>query len=98
MMFSAFILFEKVWRHWTQGNALRIIDQNLVDCPTQEVLRCAHIGLLCVQEDPERRPTMANVVLMLNSHSVSLPRPSAPPFATCSVTTGESNSNNEYEV
>ncbi|XP_074567936.1 cysteine-rich receptor-like protein kinase 15 [Curcuma longa] len=80
-------LVTHVWRQWTQGNILQIIDQNLVDCPTQEVLRCAHIGLLCVQEDPERRPTMVNVVLMLNSHSVSLPTPSAPPFANYSVTT-----------
>ncbi|KAG6511103.1 hypothetical protein ZIOFF_029156 [Zingiber officinale] len=74
-------LVTHIWRNWTQGNALQAIDQNLVNqCPTQEVLRCMHIGLLCVQEDPVQRPTMANVVIMLNSHSISLPTPSAPAF------------------
>ncbi|XP_042386689.1 uncharacterized protein LOC121978406 [Zingiber officinale] len=86
-------LVTHIWRNWTQGNALRAIDQNLVNqCPTQEVLRCMHIGLLCVQEDPVQRPTMANVVIMLNSHSISLPTPSAPAFVNhTGSTTTETN-------
>ena len=44
-----------------------------------EVIRCIHIGLLCVQEDPADRPTMAAIVLMLNSYSVTLAAPRAPP-------------------
>lgn len=28
-----------------------------------QVLRCIQISLLCVQEDPVNRPTMANIVL-----------------------------------
>ncbi|KAM3749432.1 hypothetical protein ACB098_05G184900 [Castanea mollissima] len=31
--------------------------------------RCIHIGLECIQESPTERPTMASIVLMLNSHS-----------------------------
>ena len=46
----------------------------------QEVSRCIHMGLLCAQEDPEDRPTMATVVLMLNSYSVTLPLPREPAF------------------
>ncbi|XP_074567356.1 cysteine-rich receptor-like protein kinase 25 [Curcuma longa] len=81
-------LITHIWRNWTQGNVLQAIDQMLVNqCPTQEVLRCIHIGLLCVQEDPVQRPTMADVVIMLNSHSVSLPRPSAPAFVNHSDST-----------
>jgi len=38
------------------------------------------MGLLCVQEDPTNRPTMATIVLMLNSHSVTLPLPKQPAF------------------
>ena len=41
-------------------------------------MRCFHIGLLCVQENPAKRPTMATIVLMLNSYSVSLPVPQRP--------------------
>ena len=39
----------------------------------QEVLRCVHVGLLCVQEDPQLRPSMASVVVMFNSRSITLP-------------------------
>ncbi|KAK9044028.1 hypothetical protein V6N11_072350 [Hibiscus sabdariffa] len=32
-----------------------------------EFMKCVHVGLLCVQEDPNERPTMADVVLMLGT-------------------------------
>ncbi|CAL9129514.1 unnamed protein product [Musa textilis] len=76
-----------VWRHWNQGDAMQVVDQSVVDrCQPQEVLRCMHIGLLCVQEDPAQRPSMASITLMLNSYSVGLPTPSAPAFVTRSIT------------
>lgn len=39
-----------------------------------------HMGLLCIQEDPDDRPSMASVVLMLSSYSVTLPVPQQPAF------------------
>ena len=36
------------------------------------------MGLLCVQENPVHRPTMATIVLMLNSYSAILPPPQPP--------------------
>jgi len=45
-----------------------------------EVIRSIHIGLLCVQEDPADRPTMATIVLMLDSNTVTLPTPTQPAF------------------
>ena len=60
---------------------MQLLDSNLTDSYSRdEVLRCIHIGLLCVQEDPAVRPTMANVVHMLNSYSVSPPLPQQPAF------------------
>ncbi|PQM36928.1 cysteine-rich receptor-like protein kinase 10 [Prunus yedoensis var. nudiflora] len=41
-------------------------------------MRCIHIGLLCVQPNISERPTMASVVLMLTSNSLTLPVPSQP--------------------
>jgi hypothetical protein len=38
-----------------------------------DIIRCIHIALLCVQEDPNDRPTMAKVVSFLNNPSVDLP-------------------------
>ncbi|EHA8591356.1 hypothetical protein COCNU_scaffold045056G000070 [Cocos nucifera] len=45
-------------------------------------------------EDPEERPDMASIVLMLTSYSVSLPAPSTPAFFVRGGTTSESEVNN----
>lgn len=45
-----------------------------------EVSKCIQIGLLCVQENPNARPTMATIVSYLNSHSLELPAPQDPVF------------------
>jgi len=58
-----------------------VMDPTLADTYSRnEVMRCIHIGLLCVQEDPASRPTMATVVLLLNSYSITLPLPQEPAF------------------
>ncbi|TVU01633.1 hypothetical protein EJB05_52906, partial [Eragrostis curvula] len=74
-------LLKFVWRHWSEANMQPLLD----GCPAddhgkQEMLRCIHIGLLCVQDDPQLRPRMASIVLMLNSHSVALAVPTEPVF------------------
>ncbi|GMN61952.1 hypothetical protein TIFTF001_031054 [Ficus carica] len=43
-------------------SCLRDLDHNL-----QEVLRCIHVGLICVQQRAVDRPSMSSVVLMLSS-------------------------------
>ena len=45
---------------------------------TSELLRCIHVGLLCVQQRPEDRPTMPSVVLMFDSENPTLPQPKQP--------------------
>ncbi|KAJ0080676.1 hypothetical protein Patl1_11015 [Pistacia atlantica] len=47
----------------------------------EEVIRCIHIGLLCVQEDPAARPTMSSVVALLGSESIGLAEPRQPAFS-----------------
>ncbi|XP_058725199.1 cysteine-rich receptor-like protein kinase 44 [Vicia villosa] len=73
-------LLSFVWRNWRDGSPTNIIDPTIINDSVNEVLRCIHIGLLCVQENANSRPTMTSVVLMLNSHSFSLSRPSEPAF------------------
>ena len=34
---------------------------------TEDIWRCAHVALLCVQNEPADRPSMWDVVLMLNA-------------------------------
>lgn len=40
-----------------------------------EVIRCIHIALLCVQDDSLQRPSMENILVMMNSFTVTLPIP-----------------------
>ncbi|XP_025012983.1 cysteine-rich receptor-like protein kinase 44 isoform X2 [Ricinus communis] len=69
------------WRSWNEGAPLNLIDKvALCVGSRKEMIRCIHIGLLCVQEDVAKRPTMASVVLMLSDRSITLPRPSRPAF------------------
>lgn len=47
---------------------------------TEEVTRCIHIALLCVQEDPKDRPNLSTIMLMLTNNSLILPVPQPPGF------------------
>ncbi|KAF8775300.1 hypothetical protein HU200_004707 [Digitaria exilis] len=60
------------WRLWNEGNGLDIVDNNLNGSfNTDEVLKCIKVGLLCVQESPEDRPHMSQVLQMLASPETS---------------------------
>ncbi|KAH7569104.1 hypothetical protein JRO89_XS06G0107200 [Xanthoceras sorbifolium] len=74
-------LLSYAWKHWRDDTPMQLLDPTLTDSYSRnEVIRCIHLGLLCVQEDPAARPTMATAVLMLNSYSVTLPLPQQPAF------------------
>ncbi|XP_050288748.1 cysteine-rich receptor-like protein kinase 10 [Quercus robur] len=74
-------LLSFAWKHWKDGTLLEFLDPTLADSYLRnEVIRCLHIGLLCVQENPVDRPTMASIVVMLNSYSITLPSPQNPAY------------------
>ncbi|KFK30807.1 hypothetical protein AALP_AA6G028400 [Arabis alpina] len=69
------------WTLWSNGTPLDLVDPIIVDnCQKSEVVRCIHIGLLCVQEDPVERPTLRTIFMMLTSNTVTLPVPRQPGF------------------
>ncbi|XP_021290173.1 cysteine-rich receptor-like protein kinase 10 [Herrania umbratica] len=68
------------WKNWREGTAENLIDPTLGSSSKSIIMRCIHVGLLCIQEHAAKRPTMASVVLMLNSNSLSLPPPMQPAF------------------
>ena len=70
----------QAWKNWKDGTTSNLVDPTLKDVLTTEIMRCIHIGLLCVQENVANRPTMASIVLMLSSYSMTLPIPSKPAF------------------
>lgn len=70
----------QTWKKWSEGTASDVIDPTLGGGFRSEIMRCIHIGLLCVQQNVEHRPTMAKVILMLTSFSFTLPWPSQPAY------------------
>ncbi|KAI3710425.1 hypothetical protein L2E82_40205 [Cichorium intybus] len=69
------------WRQWIWGRPLELLDPRLGESySNDEVIRCINIGLLCVQEDADARPSMASVLNMLNNNSITLPEPKKPPY------------------
>ncbi|XVF87662.1 hypothetical protein PTKIN_Ptkin18bG0138400 [Pterospermum kingtungense] len=61
---------------------MELIDPLLVhSCVSTEVLKCIHNALLCVQDNPEDRPTMSSVIFMLASEAITLPLPAEPVFS-----------------
>jgi hypothetical protein len=60
---------------------MEIVDPCLrIDSSQDEILRCVHIALSCVQEDPLDRPTISDISIMLDSNTVPSQDPSRPAF------------------
>ncbi|CAJ2678377.1 unnamed protein product [Trifolium pratense] len=73
-------LIGHVWTLWTEGRALDTVDSTLNQSyPPAIVLRCIHIGLLCVQENAMNRPTMSEVAFML-CNETPICQPQKPAF------------------
>ncbi|XP_065005993.1 receptor-like serine/threonine-protein kinase SD1-8 isoform X1 [Musa acuminata AAA Group] len=69
------------WSLWKERRTSELVDESMGDSfPMAEALRCIKVGLLCVQDRPEHRPTMASAVLMLGSDGALLPQPTQPGF------------------
>ncbi|XP_074266284.1 cysteine-rich receptor-like protein kinase 5 [Silene latifolia] len=86
-------LISFAWRCWEDENPLEIMDPELKDSFSRdEAVKCVQLGLLCVQEDSNLRPTMSIIVHTLNAddNGASLSVPQHPPF----VYSGGSNQSN----
>ncbi|KAK9937524.1 hypothetical protein M0R45_014306 [Rubus argutus] len=73
-------LLGHAWKAHTEGRSIELLDTSVGDSINQhEVLRTIHVGLLCVQQNPQDRPSMSAAVLMLSGEGV-LPQPQKPGF------------------
>ncbi|KAF7024017.1 hypothetical protein CFC21_036433 [Triticum aestivum] len=76
-------LLGHAWELWKEGRWRELIDKSLHGaCPENMVLRCIHVGLLCVQENAADRPSMAEVISMITSENATLPAPKQPGFVS----------------
>ncbi|XP_021726244.1 cysteine-rich receptor-like protein kinase 22 [Chenopodium quinoa] len=70
----------KAWRLWDEGNSLKLLESALGNVSAKaEAERCIQVGLLCIQEEPDKRPSIASVLLMLNTQPITIPSPVRPP-------------------
>ncbi|KAJ9545644.1 hypothetical protein OSB04_025351 [Centaurea solstitialis] len=75
-------LLGHAWRLYKEGRSLELASPEIKHkCVDSELLRCIHIGLLCVQQHAKDRPSMASVVVMLDNEG-TLPPPKEPAFFT----------------
>lgn len=73
----------KAWQLWDKGRATDLLDASISKTSVQEqVMRCIHVGMLCVQDVANHRPNMPAVLLMLESENVALPKPNQPTFTS----------------
>ncbi|XP_048422234.1 G-type lectin S-receptor-like serine/threonine-protein kinase At1g61500 isoform X2 [Pyrus x bretschneideri] len=72
---TAFYIYDRqlgllayAWQLWKEGRELELVDEMLTadSYSASEVMKCVHIGLLCVQDNAMDRPSVPDVVFMLN--------------------------------
>ncbi|KAJ4748422.1 Serine/threonine-protein kinase [Rhynchospora pubera] len=64
---------------WEEQSILKLLDEEVEGTVfATELLRFVHVGLLCVQECPDDRPSMSSVFMMLSSENLVLPAPNKP--------------------
>ncbi|CAM0952885.1 unnamed protein product [Alopecurus aequalis] len=77
-------LIAYAWNLWREGRDGELMDKSMAgSCSPDEALLCVHVGLLCVQDDPGRRPLMSSVVSILengSASSLSLQMPDQPAY------------------
>ena len=70
----------QAWKVFIEGTTFEIIYAPIRDTSNlSSMIRLIHVGLLCVQRNPDDRPSMSSVVLMLSTES-TIPQPKMPGF------------------
>ncbi|CAA3028731.1 G-type lectin S-receptor-like serine threonine-kinase At4g27290 isoform X1 [Olea europaea subsp. europaea] len=96
-------LLGHAWRLYKEGRSLELVNAHLdISGYLSEVLRSIHVGLLCVQQCPQDRPSMSVAVLMLANEGL-LPQARQPGFFTerdaeSSSSTTTANSKNQMTI
>ncbi|KAF5201201.1 Cysteine-rich receptor-like protein kinase [Thalictrum thalictroides] len=93
-------LLSHAWKIWKEGTHSKFIDPTFLDGSSSmsNIVRCYHIGLLCVQEKVVDRPTIASVVNMVNNLTLTLQAPTEPAFFSIDSQVKSEDSVNEASI
>ncbi|XP_010458518.1 PREDICTED: G-type lectin S-receptor-like serine/threonine-protein kinase At1g11300 [Camelina sativa] len=74
-------LLAYVWSIWNKGEMSGLVDPEIFDqLYEKEIRKCIHIGLLCVQDAANDRPSVSTVCSMLSSEFADISEPKQPAF------------------
>ncbi|EEE68148.1 hypothetical protein OsJ_26255 [Oryza sativa Japonica Group] len=74
-------LIAYAWSLWKNGNMSTFVDASISESSSlNEALRCIHIALLSIQNNPNARPLMSWVVSSLDNKDIELPEPKEPMY------------------
>lgn len=59
------VQWAKMNTNWSKEGVVKILDRRLTNVPLEEAMQVFFVGMLCVQEHSVERPTMREVVQML---------------------------------
>ncbi|XP_062160840.1 G-type lectin S-receptor-like serine/threonine-protein kinase At1g11330 [Alnus glutinosa] len=92
---QAMSLLGFAWKLWNAENIMALTDPMIREpCFEMEILRCIHVGLLCVQDFAKDRPTVSVVISMLKSETIDLPLPKQPAFTERQISPDAGSLNN----
>ncbi|KAI8021725.1 G-type lectin S-receptor-like serine/threonine-protein kinase [Camellia lanceoleosa] len=92
---QALSLLGYAWKLWNEDKIVTLIDPR-ISCQDfgPEILRCIHVGLLCVQEFAIDRPTISAILSMLSNEISYLLKPKQPAFTERPTTSKRQSSQN----
>ncbi|RWW43922.1 hypothetical protein BHE74_00050362, partial [Ensete ventricosum] len=78
---SSVSLLGYAWRLWSEDNVMEFVDPAIRDsCSQKQASMCVNVGLLCVQNRANDRPSMSSVIIMLESGTDANSQPRQPTF------------------
>ncbi|CAJ1978399.1 unnamed protein product [Sphenostylis stenocarpa] len=90
-------LIGHAWELWIEHEWLQLLDPSLSDSYVgDEVERCIHVGILCVQQYPNDRPTTSDIISMLTNKNVTVDLPKRPAFYCGRESCDENLSSKEF--
>uniref|UniRef100_A0A6N2K9Z5 non-specific serine/threonine protein kinase n=1 Tax=Salix viminalis TaxID=40686 RepID=A0A6N2K9Z5_SALVM len=85
------------WGLWKAGTPFELVDPILREsCSKDQVLRCIHVGLLCVEDNAMDRPNMSDVIALLTCEA-QLILPKKPAFSSARSIVEETSSSRPAE-